>query len=229
MIEKNMKSIKIYTATKGKKEDTQLYKSLDRALRLVDGVVYPTHYEENNTKSLQKCYNSFIRDARTNNVDIAVFIHDDVIINTGDLRTRLVDASEKFSVFGLAGTTTCKVGMPALWHLMSERKDQRGCVAHGTNEKYHYTSFGHVPSRCLLIDGVFIGININSLPLNVKFDESYPSKFHYYDLDFCLECNKNDVIMGVVDIPIIHSSPGLTNPNEEFYKGQEYFINKWKK
>ena len=78
MIEKNMKSIKIYTATKGKKEDTQLYKSLDRALRLVDGVVYPTHYEENNTKSLQKCYNSFIRDARTNNVDIAVFIHDDV-------------------------------------------------------------------------------------------------------------------------------------------------------
>ena len=35
--------------------------------------------------------------------------------------------------------------------------------------------------------------------------------------------------MGIVDIPIIHSSPGLTNPNEEFYKGQEYFIKKWKK
>ena len=229
MIEKNMKSIKIYTATKGKKEDTQLYKSLPNSLRLVDGVVHPTHYEENNTKSLQECYNSFLRDARSNNIDIAVFIHDDVIINTGDLRTRLVDASEKFSVFGLAGATTCKVGIPALWHLMSERKDQRGCVAHGTNEKYHYTSFGYIPSRCLLIDGVFIGININDLPLEVKFDETYPSKFHYYDLDFCLECNKNDVIMGIVDIPIIHSSPGLTNPNEEFYKGQEYFIKKWKK
>lgn len=34
--------------------------------------------------------------------------------------------------------------------------------------------------------------------------------------------------MGVVDIPIIHSSPGLTDPNREYYKGQEYFINKWK-
>ena len=40
---------------------------------------------------------------------------------------------------------------------------------------------------------------------------------------------KNSVKIGVVDIPIIHSSPGLTNPNKEFYEGQKYFINKWKK
>ena len=224
-----MKSIKIYTATKGKKEDTQLYKSLDKALRLVDGVVYPTHYEEYNTKSLQECYNSFLRDARSNSIDIVVFVHDDVFINTSDLRTRLVNASEKFSVFGLAGATTCKIGNPALWHLMSKREDQRGAVAHGKEASYQYTSFGPLPSRCLLIDGVFIGIDIKTLPDTVKFDESYPSKFHYYDLDFCLECNKEGVIMGIVDIPIIHTSPGLTNPNNEFYKGQEYFIKKWKK
>ena len=224
-----MKSIKIYTATKGKKEDTQLYKSLDKALRLVDGVVYPTHYEEYNTKSLQECYNSFLRDARSNSIDIVVFVHDDVFINTSDFRARLVNASEKFSVFGLAGATTCKIGNPALWHLMSKREDQRGSVAHGTEALYQYTSFGPLPSRCLLIDGVFIGIDIETLPDTVKFDESYPSKFHYYDLDFCLECNKEGVIMGIVDIPIIHTSPGLTNPNSEFYKGQEYFIKKWKK
>jgi hypothetical protein len=82
---------------------------------------------------------------------------------------------------------------------------------------------------CLLIDGVFIGINIKELPPTVKFDESYPSRFHYYDLDFSLECNKNGVKIGVVDIPIIHSSPGLTNPDKEFYDGQQYFINKWTK
>ena len=214
---------KIYTATKDKKENTLLFKSLN-----IDYYDIPTHYEENNKKSLHECYNKFIRDARDNNVDVAVFIHDDVYINTSDLLRRLDIASKKYTVFGLAGATTCKVGTPALWHLMSERNAQRGCVAHGTETKYHYTSFGSIPSRCLLIDGVFLGINIKNLPVNVKFDETYPSKFHYYDLDFCLECNKNDVIMGVVDIPIIHCSPGLTNPNEEFYKGQEYFINKWK-
>ena len=221
MLEPPMKC-KIYTATKGKKEDTSLFKSLNSTLHLL------TYYEEYNTKSLQQCYNSFLRDARSNSVDIAVFIHDDVYINTGDFYSRLVSSSKKFSVFGVAGASACKISNPALWHLMSQKQDQRGCVAHGTKEQYAYTSFGPIPGRCLLIDGVFIGITINDLPTEVKFDESYPSKFHYYDLDFSLECNRNKVKMGVVDIPIIHQSPGLTNPDEDFFKGQDYFIKKWK-
>ena len=112
---------------------------------------------------------------------------------------------------------------------MGEKTDLRGCVAHGEKDNYFYTSFGPTPSRAILIDGVLIGINLNKLPMEVKWDESYPSRFHYYDLDFCLECNRNKVKIGVVDIPIIHQSPGLSNPTEEFYKGREYFINKWKK
>ena len=230
MIVKNMNNIKIYTATKGKKETTPLYKSLNRVFADYGPIMpFDTHYEENNTKSLQQCYNTFLNDAKQNDIDIAVFVHDDVYINTRDLRSRLQDSVKRYTVFGLAGATSCKIDTPALWHLMSERKDQRGCVAHGTEDNYMYTSFGPVNTRALLIDGVFIGININELPGNVKFDESYPSKFHYYDLDFSLECNRNNVKIGVVDIPIIHSSPGLTNLDKEFYDGQQYFINKWKK
>ena len=225
-----MNNIKIYTATKSKKETTPLYKSLNRVLADYGPVMpFDVHYEENNTRSLQKCYNNFLEDAKQNNIDIAVFIHDDVFINTRDLRSRLQDSANRYTVFGLAGATSCKIGNPALWHLMSERKDQRGCVAHGNEESYIYTSFGPTPSRCLVIDGVFIGINIKQLPEEVKFDETYPCKWHYYDLDFSLECNRNNVKIGVVDIPIIHSSPGLTNPDKEFYDGQHYFINKWKK
>ena len=218
-----MSNIKIYAATKGKKEDTPLHKSFKY------GESINIDFNENNKESLQKCYNAFLEDARRNGVDIAAFIHDDVFLNTDDLRTRLIRSTNSYTVFGLAGATSCKIGNPALWHLMSERKDQRGCVAHGSSEQYHYTSFGPIPSRCLLIDGVFIGINIKELPPTVKFDESYPSRFHYYDLDFSLECNKNGVKIGVVDIPIIHSSPGLTNPDKEFYDGQQYFIDKWTK
>ena len=218
-----MSKIKIYTATKGKKEDTLLYKSLNIKYRDLS-----VHYEENNTNSLQSCYNKFLEDARSSSTDIALFVHDDVHINTRDLYNLVSDAANDYQVFGLAGATTCKIGVPALWHLMSERKHQRGCVAHGTKEQYTYTSFGPVNCRCLLIDGVFIGININELPESVKFDENYPSKFHFYDLDFSLECNRNNVKIGVVDIPIIHSSPGLANPDKEFYEGQQYFINKWK-
>lgn len=233
MIVKTMNNIKIYTATKGKKEDCVLYKCLqgygyeDEEFSEILGV--SVHFEDKNTKSLQVCYNKFINDARENNVDIAVMIHDDVYINTRDLYSIISKAADQYTVFGLAGATSCKIGSPALWHLMSKREDQRGCVAHGNEKSYMYTSFGPIPSRCLVIDGVFIGINIKELPENVKFDESYPSKFHYYDLDFSLECNRNSVKIGVVDIPIIHQSPGLTKPDKEFYSGQEYFINKWKK
>jgi len=224
-----MNNIKIYTATKGKKEECILYKCL-RDYKYDDEIMgYEVHYEEKNTKSLQKCYNSFLEDARRNSINIALFIHDDVYINTRDLYNLVSDSAKKFQVFGLAGATTCKIGTPALWHLMSERQSQLGCVGHGTKDNYTYTSFGPVNKRALLIDGVFIGINIGELPNNVKFDESYPSKFHYYDLDFSLECNRNNVKIGVVDIPIIHSSPGLTSPDKEFYDGQQYFINKWKK
>ena len=227
MIEKSMNEIRIYSATKGKKEDTNLYKSLKeyKACYAYKDLIF----KENNTESLQKCYNGFIEHARSNSIDIALFVHDDVHINCTDLYSRLIDSAKDYPVFGVAGATACKIGDPALWHLMSEKKDQRGCVAHGTREQYAYSSFGYLPSRCVLIDGVLIGVTIKDLPIEVKFDESYPSKFHYYDLDFSLECNRNKVKMGIVDIPIIHASPGLTNPNEEFYKGQEYFINKWKK
>lgn len=224
MIGMNMSKFKIYTTTKGKKEDTLLYESVK--LNYDD---IPVHYEENNTKSLQICYNKFLHDARRHKIDIAVFVHDDVFINCKDLLDRLERSVKSYTVFGLAGATTCNLNNQCLWHLMARREDLRGCVAHGTKDQYSYTSFGPIPSRCILIDGVFIGINIKNLPDKVKFDETYPSKFHYYDLDFSLECNKNKVKVGVVDIPIIHSSPGLTNPNKEFFAGQEYFKVKWKR
>ena len=226
-----MEKIKIYTVTKGKKEDTLLYESLNVCLADYGPIMpFDVYYGENNTNSLQCMYNTFLKDARKNNIDIAVFIHDDVYINTRDLRTRLQDSAQRYTVFGLAGATSCKVGRPALWHVMSKGQDRRGCVAHGNdNKSYIYSSFGPIPSRCLIIDGVFMGFNMNQLPENVLFDESYPSKWHFYDLDFCLECNRNKVKIGVVDIPIIHRSHGLTGPDKEFNKGQEYFIDKWTK
>jgi hypothetical protein len=72
-----------------------------------------------------------------------------------------------------------------------------------------------------------MGINLNELPEDVKFDEGFPSRFHYYDLDFSLTCNKNKLKIGVVDIPVIHASGGLSSPDQEFYNGQNYFLKKW--
>ncbi len=218
-----MKHIRFVSATKGKKEDTPLYQST-KDYELGFNVLF---YEDN-TKSLQEVYNDAIKTARIQNLDVVVLLHDDIFINDKDFLEKVKTESEKYPVFGVAGAASCTLKKPALWHLMSERKDHRGVVAHGNEKEYHDTVFGPM-GRALLIDGVLIGINIKKLPPAVKFDENYPSRFHYYDLDFSLECNKKHIKIGVVELPIIHSSPGLTDPDEEFYKGQEYFINKWKR
>lgn len=220
-----MNKILLASTGKNKKQDMILYKSLsEHNFKNIDVKI-----KDNNTESLQKVYNSFLAYARDNEYNYLVLVHDDVVINCSDFEHRIVNSAEKYDVFGLAGTTSCNLNSPCLWHLMGEKTDLRGCVAHGEKNNYFYTSFGPIPSRAILIDGVLIGINLNKLPMEVKWDESYPSRFHYYDLDFCLECNRNKVKIGVVDIPIIHQSPGLSNPTEEFYRGREYFINKWKK
>lgn len=215
-------NIQLYTATKGKKEECALYKSnISKNLKII--------YKEDNTASLHACYNDFLNNARQNNVDIAVLVHDDVYINTDDIDIRLKKYANKFTVFGLAGATTCTINDPALWHLMSKKETQRGCVAHGDTNQYIYTSFGLVDCRALVIDGVFIGINISKLPVNVKFNEDYPSRFHFYDLSFSLECAINRIPVGIADIPIIHQSPGLTRPDKEFYDGQAYFLQQYAK
>ena len=52
---------------------------------------------------------------------------------------------------------------------------------------------------------------------------------HFYDLDFSLECNKQNLSIGVVNIPIIHESIGLMSQSELFLKGQDYFLKKWQR
>lgn len=211
----------IYCVTKNKKEDTTLYRSLYENKLKIKYV-----FKENNTESLTKCYNIFLDMFRHSSDSYALFVHDDVYINCRDLNSRMALYEKNFQVFGVAGATTCKKTRPCLWHIMSEKKDQRGCVAHGDNKQYFYTSFGPLPSRVLLIDGVVIGFTKN-IPKELRFDENIPSKFHFYDLDFSLQCNKQKVKVGVVDIPIIHQSPGLREFNKEFALGEDYFYNKW--
>jgi hypothetical protein len=219
-----MSNILVCSATKGKKEDTALFKS---SKKLLDQYFLHFKFKENNSEPLQSYYNKCIQEAKNYKYDFLVLIHDDVYINCSDLWDRIQNNCV-YTVNGLAGSRGCNLKEPALWHLMSDRKDHRGCVAHGSEDQYMYTSFGPLPSRALLIDGLFICINIKQLPDEVRFDETCPSKFHFYDLDICLTCNEHKVSVGVVDIPVIHQSPGLDKPDETFYNGQRWFLNKWK-
>lgn len=215
----------IVASQKSRLEDTVLYKSMCNHCIDFSKVIF----FGDNKRSLNVCYNEGIATCLKNDIDIAVFVHDDVIINCDDLIYRIQKYANMYDVTGLAGNTTLNIGEPVLWHLMSSRENLRGCVAHGNDQKYMYTSYGPIPDRVLMIDGVFMVVNLLKLPKNVRFDEKIPSRFHFYDLIFSMECSLNKVKIGVGDVPIIHASPGLRSMHEEWKQGQAYFLEKYKK
>ena len=210
----------IFSATAGKEKDTLLWKTTEN-----DTVVF----KENNKDSLQKVYNKAIDFALQENVQKLVLVHDDVILENYS-ESKLDSLFEKFDVVGCAGTTEVKLKPPALWHLMGGgfgSGNLYGAVAHGNETNKHMTAFGKYPKRVVLLDGVFLAIHRRVFE-KVRFDEDYPSKWHFYDLDYSMQCHKEGFKLGVGDILITHNSPGLTSFTKEFNKGQQWFLDKWK-
>lgn len=215
----------IVASQKSNFKDTLLYSSMCKnAIDFTQVIFYG-----NNTRSLPVVYNEGIEYCKKNDVDYVVLVHDDVFINCFDFSYRINSTRyNSFDIIGVAGNTQITVKEPVLWHLMAGKENLRGCVAHGKDcTEYIYTTFGPLPGRAMLIDGVFIGINLSKLPNNVRFDENIPSKFHFYDLCFSLDCNLAKLKVGVVDIPIIHNSPGLRSMSDDWMQGQKYFLQKY--
>lgn len=206
-------------------EDT----ALGRSSYFSDNYIRDIDFYWRNKLSLSIVYNIALKKARADQVDALVLLHDDVIINCHDIRERIEKYLKIYDVFGVAGNSAPTIRSPVLWHLMSERDKLRGCVAHGNDSWYDYTSFGPLPAPVILIDGVFIAINLNKVPESVQFDEANPAKFHFYDLNFSMDCSLNKVRVGVGDVPIIHSSPGLANISAEWRAGEDYFLKKYEK
>ena len=214
----------IFSASAGKETDTTLFKTTQ-----ADPQAEQIVFKENNKQSLHKVYNKAIDFALQEDVERLVLVHDDVILESYSER-KLDKLFKKFDVIGCAGTTEVNLKLPALWHLMGGgfgSGNLHGAVAHGDEERKHMTAFGEYPKRVVLLDGVFLAIHRRVFK-KIRFDETCPSKWHFYDLDYSMQCHKAGFKLGVGDILITHNSPGLTSFTDEFNKGQEWFLDKWK-
>lgn len=212
--------IQLISATKGNLNTTLLHNSVSD--------VHSVAFSENNTDPLSVVYNDAIDDFK-NSVEWIVFVHDDVIIEAPEaLERQLNTLGNNFDVIGCAGTRDFTLKEPALWHLMSDRTQHRGAVAHLHDDGHKFmTSFGVYPDRVILVDGVFIAAKTKVFD-KVKFDTNNPAGFHFYDLDFSLACHKAGFKIGVGDINITHASPGLKHITDDWTRGQEWFLKKWK-
>jgi GT2 family glycosyltransferase len=174
----------------------------------------------NNKKGLPKLYNSFINE--TNKDKRLIFVHDDVLIEDLFLEEKLDIAFEKFDIVGLAGSKKCDLSRPPAWHLMSDKNEHVGEVAHSHNKVSWTTCFGPTDSRALLLDGLFLAVRVDRLlETDTFFDERF--NFHHYDITFCLKANQNKLKLGVAPIKVTHFGLGDSMNTPEWHKSAQLY------
>jgi hypothetical protein len=179
----------------------------------------------NNSRSLASVYNAFINEEEY----ITVLAHDDLLIRDKNWIEKLKNALDAYDVIGLAGGSEAKITPPCLWHLMCPSSTHRGCVSHVNEDRKgtFVTNFGK-QGRVLLLDGLFLAFKTKRLfEAGVRFDETNPAKFHFYDIDFCMTCNSKKLKLGTVNIDAVHNSHGLRKYTEEWKAGQAWFMQKF--
>jgi hypothetical protein len=225
------KKILIVSATRGKTTgNTLLSKSLE-TISSQNPVVkkqFITRFHSDNSKPLPQVYNQYINNKTLKQHQIVLFVHDDVYIDDLGCFDKLNTSinTYKNDIVGLAGTTRATIKEPALWHLMSDKKYHTGAVAHfnNTGDLISTTSFGPYPMRCLLLDGLFMAVNIErAVQTGWKFNEEF--EFHHYDLASCLDANKLKMRLSTCNIHVVHQSPGLSDYHDKsFQQSQSKFI-----
>jgi GT2 family glycosyltransferase len=218
------KNIKFVVATPKNQEDfkqTSTCLSLEKLnLLKVTNVVYE------NRKPLTFIYNSFINEINKDNY--VVFLHDDILVEDVFLLEKLTAGFELYDIVGVAGTKQSDLSVPkCAWHLMSDPKHFVGEVTHTKDKMFWTNSYGPTPSRALLIDGLFIAVNVQRLlETNTRFDEDF--SFHHYDISFCLKANANKLKTGVFPIRLVHFGLGDSMHSKEWEKSNELFKQKYK-
>lgn len=229
------KILLVYPTTNTKVKNTLVFSSL-RKTRSLDKITIKPIYNSEGI-GLPTLYNEFLTKEYSELYDYVVFCHDDITINDNKWIEKLEEKFEEgFGVIGLAGTKECVIKDKNLWHIMNNVKpfhNASGKVGHYKEENpkkgYFISDFGPTPQRVLLLDGLFLAVNLKiSLEKNLKFDETNPARFHHYDLSFCLDANSKQIKLTTCDISVIHKSHGLKSlDHPEWNAGNEWFKRKY--
>jgi hypothetical protein len=207
-------------------QNKHIYKTLEKLHGLYGRENFDVRIVKDNKRGLSEVYNEFINKDEFSN-KILLFVHDDVELNDLFLVEKLNESP--YVVTGLAGSKTCNLGTAKLaWHLATNKEDMVGEVAHKKEEYTWTTVFGPTRSRSLIIDGLFIAVDVEKIKnTSARFNEKF--KFHHYDMAFSLECNKHKVTVGVLPIHVIHHGMGDSMLSNEWNESNEIFKKEYKR
>ncbi|MGA8611674.1 MAG: glycosyltransferase family A protein [Xanthobacteraceae bacterium] len=211
----------IVSCTRGLKEETDLYRSLQRI------GIDRFQFFENNTKGLSSCYN-LILEAKAGSDEIVIFAHDDVSIRDTFFQEKIEDAFNKhgYAVTGVAGTVGYRIG-PRLadtpWFNQPQQLLSGWVEHHTTNSSPVMHNIGPTLRRCIVLDGLFLAVDMKKAG-HIRFDEQFA--FHFYDHDFCLSAHEAGLVLGTYNIYLTHKLNG-SERSEDFKRAQDSFRTKW--
>ena len=121
------------------------------------------------------------------------------------------------------------------WH---DNQDGSYSLTHGASDDHRVPSISHAgsgagmldvfgpsPAEVKLLDGVMIAASASRLKSSaVRFDPRF--KYHFYDLDFCRQCEAAGLRMGTWPIAIAHASLGSWS--DGWRKFRDVYLEKWK-
>lgn len=226
-----MKPVLIVSGTRADHQDkTMLSQSLSRMKTYSSKFKkqYNLKLHKNNTTPLSTLYNKYINRETLDKHDVVLFVHDDVYIDDVGCFDKINTAIRSgIDIVGLAGANQARVKAPTLWHLMSDREHWSGSVAHTMPNNQNLimtTCFGPAPLRCVMLDGLFLAVNIKrALDVDWKFNEQF--KFHHYDISSCLDANAKKLKLSTYHINVIHKSLGLWDYNgKDFQQSEKKFL-----
>jgi len=234
-----MKQVLLVTATKTKTLEEFQQRPLAKSLQILsdirypDGILFDFEIVKDNSAGLPEVYNRYLTEK--NKDKIVLFCHDDVEIHDLSLVEKLNESP--WDITGLAGATQFTFQDKNLWHMCAPRGTHSGSVTHPLvtqngdqiqtdPTKKLSTLFGPWPERCLVLDGLFLAVNVDrALETGWRFDERH--HFHHYDIASCLGANEKKLKMGTYPIFVVHYGLGNSFMTPEWEQSNIIFKDSW--
>jgi hypothetical protein len=204
--------LRFVCATRANYEQFFVETALGRSLALYKYPRSGIRLFPNNARGLPSNYNEAIAESATDPA-IVIFIHDDIYLCDFYWSSNIIKALNTFDVVGLAGNRRRVPRQPA-WAFIDERftwdarENLSGVVGHGKGfPPPNLSVFGPPGQEVKLLDGLMLIARSETLiSNNIRFDEQF--EFDFYDLDFCRQCELNNLKMGTWPISVVHESGG---------------------
>jgi glycosyltransferase involved in cell wall biosynthesis len=180
-----------------------------------------------NTYGICAAYNKGVSNA---NGDILAFVHEDVYFmepGWGRVLIKKFVEDESLGLIGVVGTKYLLSHHPA-W-LAAGQPFLCGRVVHELKggEKFYLSVFSWEKddTEVVAVDGLFFSIR-KTLFQRICFDDMNFDKFHFYDLDICMQIRKTHKLIVTWDILVKHLSAG--HCDETWKEAGMRFLKKYK-